>query len=50
MKKIYHLIPLFILRSDEIDVSKEDASDFWLNFICSGDGYKIYPGNTSDPK
>ena len=30
--------------STEIDSTRADAEEYWTNFACSGDGYKIYPG------
>lgn len=37
----------YILRhyADEVDASKEDAAEVWAAFVCSGDAYRIYPGD-----
>ena len=37
-------INLLCMCSTEIDSTRADAEEYWTNFACSGDGYKIYPG------
>ena len=35
--------------SSEIYDSQPDAAEFWANFTCDGDGYKILPGERRSP-
>lgn len=35
---------IFYYYSDDIDIKKANVGEFWANFTCSGNGYKIYPG------
>eukprot|EP01038_Epipyxis_sp_PR26KG_P015305 gene15305-20622_t len=39
------LTKLFSLQSKHIDTSKSDAEDVWKEFICTGNGAKIFAGD-----
>ena len=44
---LFKFISKFKITADKlnIDVSKEGAKDAWINFICEGDGGKVFSGD-----